>query len=275
MTEKGELNEAGQHILRRKMVKQLPVKLTTKEMLQAGRDQADAQEQHQEIERQAKQAASEYKGKLKQTAGTIIRLANLVRAGYEHREVKCEQVFDFDEGRVKIMRLDTAEIVEDRPLRADEGQMALPLTQAERIAKSVLEEEAAEAEREGEGEGDSEAEPEGGEPEGEAESEEPPASDDEPSEPQPQKTTGINPIRNSGPITDEELNQALSVMREVGRASTAVVQRRMRIGFVRACKLMEEMERQGWIGETKGTTTREMYPDKFPEPGMAKVIPQE
>lgn len=253
-------------ITRRDVVKTLPVKLTTKELLAAGREQADAQEELRDTEGQMKAAADEYKGKIKAITWKIVRLANLVRAGYEHREVKCEQVYDYEEGRVKIMRLDTAEIVEDRPLRQDEQQMSLPMSEAERIAREVQKEnheEAAEGEK-----GEEAGEDEAGDDEAGEEPEAPPA-------PAPrEKTTGlIHPTRTVGPITDEELVAAVEILRETGRGSTSTLQRKLRIGFVRACSIMEEMERQGWVSETKGPQPRDVYKDKLPEPGMAKVIP--
>lgn len=264
-----ETRDENGRITRREIVRTLPVKLTTKELLAAGRDQADSHEKLRDTEGQMKAAADEYKVKIKAITGTIVRLANLIRAGYEHREVKCEQVYDFEAGRVQIMRLDTAEIVEDRPLRQDEQQMQLPMSEAERIAREV--------QKEGVRKEDDEI-PGGGEPEGEGDEDDddadeaPPAP---PAEPEPPtKTTGlIHPPRNSGPITDDELVAAVEILRETQRGSVATLQRRLRIGFIRANEVMAEMERQGWVSETKGPQPRDVYMDKLPEPGMAKVIP--
>lgn len=258
-----ETRDENGRITRREVVKTLPVKLTTKELLAAGREQADAQEEKRDTEGQMKAAADEYKGKIKAITGKIVRLANLVRAGYEHREVKCEQVYDYETGRVQIMRMDTAEIVEDRPLRQDEQQMQLPMTEAERIAREVQKEGVREEDDEiPDGE-------QGGDEAGEAPEEAP----DPAAKPQVKSDGLVHAPRNSGPITDEELVAAVEILRETKRGSTATLQRKLRIGFVRACAVMEEMERQGWVSETKGPQPRDVYMDKLPEPGMAKVIP--
>ena len=46
---------------------------------------------------------------------------------------------------------------------------------------------------------------------------------------------------------DELFEQAVSVVRETGRASVCAIQRRLRIGFVRASLMIEDMERKGIV----------------------------
>ncbi|MBN1217968.1 MAG: DNA translocase FtsK 4TM domain-containing protein [Anaerolineae bacterium] len=51
---------------------------------------------------------------------------------------------------------------------------------------------------------------------------------------------------------DELLEKAIAVVREQGRASVSLLQRRMRIGYARAARLIDEMEDQGIIGPDEG-----------------------
>jgi DNA segregation ATPase FtsK/SpoIIIE-like protein len=51
---------------------------------------------------------------------------------------------------------------------------------------------------------------------------------------------------------DELLEKAIKVVREQGRASVSLLQRRLRIGYARAARLIDEMESQGIIGPDEG-----------------------
>jgi DNA segregation ATPase FtsK/SpoIIIE-like protein len=51
---------------------------------------------------------------------------------------------------------------------------------------------------------------------------------------------------------DHLLERAIEVVREQGRASVSLLQRRLRIGYARAARLIDEMEDQGIIGPDEG-----------------------
>jgi S-DNA-T family DNA segregation ATPase FtsK/SpoIIIE len=51
---------------------------------------------------------------------------------------------------------------------------------------------------------------------------------------------------------DELLERAIEVVREQGKASVSLLQRRLRIGYSRAARLIDEMEEQGIIGPDEG-----------------------
>jgi S-DNA-T family DNA segregation ATPase FtsK/SpoIIIE len=51
---------------------------------------------------------------------------------------------------------------------------------------------------------------------------------------------------------DELLEKAIAVVREQGRASVSLLQRRLRVGYARAARLIDEMEDQGIIGPDEG-----------------------
>jgi S-DNA-T family DNA segregation ATPase FtsK/SpoIIIE len=58
---------------------------------------------------------------------------------------------------------------------------------------------------------------------------------------------------------DPLLNDAIDTVRREGRASVSMLQRRMRIGYTRAARLMETMEEKGIVGSPEqGTGVREV-----------------
>ena len=57
------------------------------------------------------------------------------------------------------------------------------------------------------------------------------------------------------PVPVDTLNE---VVIEGKKASTSLLQRRLRIGYGRAARLMEEMEEQGIIGQADGARPREV-----------------
>ena len=64
---------------------------------------------------------------------------------------------------------------------------------------------------------------------------------------------------------DELWDDALRIIMETGQASTSMLQRRFRIGFSRAGRLIDQMEALGIIGPPQGSKPRElmMSPDQI------------
>ena len=60
---------------------------------------------------------------------------------------------------------------------------------------------------------------------------------------------------------DELLPDAIDVLRSSKRASTSMLQRRLRIGYNRAARLMEELEERGIVGPENGSSPREIMLD--------------
>ncbi|MEX2607462.1 MAG: DNA translocase FtsK [Kiritimatiellia bacterium] len=60
---------------------------------------------------------------------------------------------------------------------------------------------------------------------------------------------------------DELVTQAVEVIRQTRRASTSSLQRRLRIGYNRAARLMDQLEEQGIIGPPQGSEPREILID--------------
>lgn len=57
---------------------------------------------------------------------------------------------------------------------------------------------------------------------------------------------------------DDMYKDALRVVVESGKASTSLLQRRLRVGYARAARIIEEMEEQGVIGPADGARPREV-----------------
>ncbi len=58
---------------------------------------------------------------------------------------------------------------------------------------------------------------------------------------------------------DELFARALRVVIEQGQASVSLVQRRLRVGYTRAGRLIDSMEQRGFVGPHEGSKPREVY----------------
>jgi S-DNA-T family DNA segregation ATPase FtsK/SpoIIIE len=61
---------------------------------------------------------------------------------------------------------------------------------------------------------------------------------------------------------DEKYDEAVQIVMETRRASISMLQRRLRVGYNRAARMIEMMERQGLVSETDGVKPREVMPPK-------------
>ncbi|MEM0964737.1 MAG: DNA translocase FtsK 4TM domain-containing protein [Verrucomicrobiota bacterium] len=64
-----------------------------------------------------------------------------------------------------------------------------------------------------------------------------------------------------GDFEDDLVPQALEVIRSSKRASTSMLQRRLRIGYNRAARIMEILEDEGYVGPENGSSPREILRD--------------
>lgn len=65
---------------------------------------------------------------------------------------------------------------------------------------------------------------------------------------------------------DDLLPEAIKVVKSAGKASASLLQRRLRIGYARAARLLDLMEEKGIIGPADGAKPRDVYltaPDKY------------
>ncbi len=64
---------------------------------------------------------------------------------------------------------------------------------------------------------------------------------------------------------DELYPEAIEVIKKTGKASASLLQRRLRVGYARAARLLDVMEEQGIIGPSQGSKPREVYLSKEEE----------
>ena len=57
---------------------------------------------------------------------------------------------------------------------------------------------------------------------------------------------------------DEMLPRAIEVVVEMGQASTSMLQRRLKLGYSRASRLVDEMEARGIVGPFEGSKPRQV-----------------
>jgi S-DNA-T family DNA segregation ATPase FtsK/SpoIIIE len=87
-------------------------------------------------------------------------------------------------------------------------------------------------------------------------------------QPQPEPSTTVPPptqqplwddlledvIEEESEYDDELVPEAIALVRDLGKASTSLLQRRFRIGYTRAARIMDVMEEEGIIGPPTGTS---------------------
>ncbi|WP_322629371.1 DNA translocase FtsK [Halothiobacillus sp.] len=69
---------------------------------------------------------------------------------------------------------------------------------------------------------------------------------------------GEKPVSASGEVMDEYYDQAVAIVTETRKASISYVQRRLKIGYNRAARLVEEMENDGIVGQLQANGSREV-----------------
>ena len=57
---------------------------------------------------------------------------------------------------------------------------------------------------------------------------------------------------------DPMMNEAIKCVVEAGQASTSLLQRRLRLGYARAGRLIDEMEQMGIVGPHEGSKPRQV-----------------
>lgn len=71
------------------------------------------------------------------------------------------------------------------------------------------------------------------------------------------------------PLEDEDpdVEEATKIVRAENKATNALLQRRMNIGYAKAARLMNKLEEMGVVGEFNGPNSREVLPYDVPEDG--------
>jgi S-DNA-T family DNA segregation ATPase FtsK/SpoIIIE len=80
--------------------------------------------------------------------------------------------------------------------------------------------------------------------------------------PKDENAMGPNGEADGEAVDDALYQEAVRVVCEAGRASTSTLQRRLRIGYGRAARLIDIMEKDGIVGPPDGTKPREVLKSK-------------
>jgi S-DNA-T family DNA segregation ATPase FtsK/SpoIIIE len=62
----------------------------------------------------------------------------------------------------------------------------------------------------------------------------------------------------SAEVTDEKYREAVVLVTNLGQASISLIQRKLRIGYNRAARMIEKMEEDGIVGPSDGVKPREV-----------------
>ncbi len=69
-------------------------------------------------------------------------------------------------------------------------------------------------------------------------------------------------LAEDGPSDDPMLQNAISVVVEAGQASTSLLQRKLKLGYARAARIVDEMEQRGIVGPYEGSKPRQVLISK-------------
>jgi len=106
----------------------LRVEFTPEEIKNFSSDLARKTAELSQAEEDKKAAVAQFADQLASAKATVSRLARNINSGYEMRNVDCEVTLHSPKkGLARIIRLDTGEEVNVRPMTADELQEKLPL----------------------------------------------------------------------------------------------------------------------------------------------------
>ena len=65
-------------------------------------------------------------------------------------------------------------------------------------------------------------------------------------------------LSEDGPDEDPMLQEAIKVVVENGMASTSLLQRKLKLGYARAARIVDEMEQRGIVGAYEGSKPRKV-----------------
>lgn len=128
----GEATTQQQELVKvpRKITRDLPVKLTQDELAGVAKDIGRLNRERVKMEGEAKASAAQWKDRISGLDAQIADLADLADSGQRALPVACEERHDYRRGEVQVVRLDTGELLEARPMTPAERQATLPLEQA-------------------------------------------------------------------------------------------------------------------------------------------------
>ena len=121
-----ETQEESPSRVSKRYTKCLKVVLTDEEILKASKRWADRTEDLKRKEAELESLKNQYKGEISRIKSDIDVENNLVRDGFEFRDVEEEETIFYDLNLLYVVRLDTMEKIESRKLYKNEMQRSLP-----------------------------------------------------------------------------------------------------------------------------------------------------
>lgn len=105
-----------------KTVRTLPVKLTEDELSDRSKSLAKHYQDRAVADLQRKEVAAQLAATIKKHDSQISILAQAINTGTEWREVTCEWQYDWPDGKKRLFREDTEELIETKEITAEERQ---------------------------------------------------------------------------------------------------------------------------------------------------------
>jgi len=112
--------------------------LTEKEKTELSAKIAKAISDRTSAEAKLKEVSASIKAQIAQLDAEISEKALQINNGYEYRNVECRMDKDYRLGSVTITRLDTGEVIRERPMTAEERQMELLGEKKEKRVRTKL-----------------------------------------------------------------------------------------------------------------------------------------
>ena len=103
----------------------LPCVLTEPELLERGNRVADVLRDLEDLDEKRKQAAADFKGRIDVLDATARQLGKEIRTKTEYRMVEVVRETDYRRNVAEVVRSDTGEVIESRPLTPAERQMEI------------------------------------------------------------------------------------------------------------------------------------------------------
>ncbi len=117
--------DSGDEIRHKKVHRDLKHEFTESELLEIGRESARAVQKINMLQAQKKTFNDEIKARISENEAVLRDSSRLIRNGYELRDTECEEITNFMQGTLTVIRMDTGEIEIERPLEEWERQMEI------------------------------------------------------------------------------------------------------------------------------------------------------
>jgi len=99
--------------------------LTEEEIKESGAQLAKSYSDITDLEEEKKSVVSDFKAQIDKATAEASLLARKIQNGYEFRNVGCEEIWDYDEKLVYVVRVDTGETIRSRVMTSEELQKKL------------------------------------------------------------------------------------------------------------------------------------------------------